>query len=115
VKKEPQVALAVKGILDLIKKISPGKSVELRIPPYGAIQCVAGSNHKRGTPPNTVEMSAQVLIELCYQPSKWAELVTGAHIAASEVESDLSRVFIRISQHHDDVVLWNILAKGRVN
>jgi hypothetical protein len=45
-KKDPQVAVAVKEILDLIKEISPGKTVELRIPPYGAIQCVAGGIHK---------------------------------------------------------------------
>ena len=52
--KDPQITATVKEILDLIKNISPGKSVELRVPPYGAIQCVAGSNHRRGTPPNTV-------------------------------------------------------------
>jgi len=82
VKKDPHLALAVKRILDLIKKISPGKSVELRIPPYGAIQCVAGTNHRRGTPPNTVEMSAQVLIQLRSNPKIWAELVASGQITA---------------------------------
>ena len=60
--KDPQIAASVKEILELIKDISPGKSVELRVPPYGAIQCVAGINHRRGTPPNTVEMSGQTLV-----------------------------------------------------
>ena len=99
-KKDPQVAAKVKEILELIKQISPGKTVELRIPPYGAIQCVAGSNHKRGTPPNTVEMSAQVLIQLRSNPKMWSELVAEGHISASGVASDLSSVFSRLSQHY---------------
>ena len=99
-KKDPQIAAAVKEILDLIKKISPGKSVELRIPPYGAIQCVAGGNHKRGTPPNTVEMNAQVLIQLRSNPKMWAELVASGQISASGVASDLSLVFDQLSQKY---------------
>ncbi len=99
-KKDPQIAAAVKEILDLIKKFSPGKSVELRIPPYGAIQCVAGGNHKRGTPPNTVEMSAQVLIQLRSNPKMWAELVKSGQISASGVASDLSSVFDQLSQKY---------------
>jgi hypothetical protein len=98
VKKDPQIAAIVKEILDLIKKTSPGKSVELRIPPYGAIQCVVGSNHKRGTSPNTVEMSAQVLIQLCQNPERWDEFVTLGQITASGVASDLSPVFSKLSK-----------------
>jgi len=100
VKKDPQIAVEVKEILDLIKKISPGKSVELRIPSYGAIQCVAGSTHKRGTPPNTVEMSAQVLIQLRSNPKMWAKLVASGQISASGVASDLSSVFAQLSQKY---------------
>jgi hypothetical protein len=99
VKKDPQVAVEVKEILDLIKKISPGKSVELRIPPYGAIQCVVGINHKRGTPPNIVEMSAHVLINLCSNPDKWAEFLKAGQISATGVASDLSLVFVQLSKH----------------
>ena len=99
-KKDPKIAVEVKEILDLIKKISPGKSVELRIPPYGAIQCVQGINHKRGTPPNTVEMSAQVLIQLRSNPKMWAELVAAGLISASGVASDLSSVFDQLSQKY---------------
>jgi hypothetical protein len=100
VKKDPQISVIVKEILGLIKEISPGKSVELRIPPYGAIQCVAGINHKRGTPPNTIEMSAQVLIQLRNDPDSWAELVAAGQIAASGVNTDLSMVFNQISQYY---------------
>jgi hypothetical protein len=98
--KDPQIAATIKEILDLIKRISPGKSVELRIPLCGAIQCVTGNNHKRGTPPNTVEMSAQVLIRLRSNPKMRAELVAQGHIMASGAASDLSSVFSRLSQHY---------------
>ena len=99
-KKDPQIAVEVKEILDLIKKISPGKSVELRIPLYGAIQCVTGSTRKRGTPPNTVEMNAQVLIQLRRNPKMWVELAASGQISASGVASDLSSVFEQLSQKY---------------
>ena len=91
--KDLDVKAQVKLILDLITSISPGKSVELRIPPYGAIQCVAGSNHRRGTPPNTVEMSGPTLIKLIAQPELWSDLVANGEISASGIASDLSPVF----------------------
>ena len=91
--KDPQITAAVKEILDLIKNISPGKSVELRVPPYGAIQCVAGSNHRRGTPPNTVEMSGQTLIRLINEPSLWITLCESGEVRASGLLSDLSNIF----------------------
>jgi hypothetical protein len=93
VNKDPQITATVKEILDLIKNISPGKSVELRVPPYGAIQCVAGSNHRRGTPPNTVEMSGQTLIRLIKEPSLWIPLCESGEVRASGLHSDLSNVF----------------------
>jgi hypothetical protein len=93
VTKDPQITATVKEILDLIKNISPGKSVELRVPPYGAIQCVSGSNHRRGTPPNTVEMSGQTLIRLINEPSLWITLCESGEVRASGLLSDLSNVF----------------------
>ncbi len=91
--KDPQITPAVKEILDLIKNISPGKSVELRVPPYGAIQCVAGGNHRRGTPPNTVEMSGQTLIRLINEPALWITLCESGEVRASGLLSDLSNLF----------------------
>ena len=91
--KDPEFSATVKEILDLIKGISPGKSVELRVPPYGAIQCVAGSKHRRGTPPNTVEMSGQTLLRLINEPSLWASLCDSGEVRASGLLSDLSKVF----------------------
>ena len=91
--KDPQITAAVKEILDLIKNNFPGKSVELRVPPYGAIQCVAGSNHRRGTPPNTVEMSGQTLVRLINEPALWSSLCESGEVRASGLLSDLSNVF----------------------
>ena len=91
--KDPQITATVKEILDLIKGISPGKSVELRVPPYGAIQCVAGGNHRRGTPPTTVEMSGQTLVRLIKEPALWITLCESGEVMASGVASDLSNVF----------------------
>ena len=91
--KDPQITATVKEVLDLVKSISPGKSVELRVPPYGVIQCVAGSNHRRGTPPNTVEMSGQTLIMLINEPLLWSSLCESGEVMASGVVSDLSNIF----------------------
>ncbi len=91
--KDPQITAAVIEVLDLIKDISPGKSVELRVPPYGVIQCVSGSNHRRGTPPNTVEMSGQTLLKLINEPALWSSLCESGEVRASGLLSDLSNVF----------------------
>jgi hypothetical protein len=93
VKKDPATALKVKKILEAIKKAAPGSSVELRIPLYGTIQCVAGSSHRRGTPPNTVEMSGQTLIRLINEPSLWSDLCESGEVRASGLLSDLSNLF----------------------
>ena len=82
----------VKKILDLVKSVAPGKSVELRVPPYGVIQCVAGGNHRRGTPPNTVEISGQTLVRLINEPSLWSSLCESGEVRASGLLSDLSNV-----------------------
>ena len=95
--KYPQITATVKEVLELVKSISPGKSVELRVPPYGAIQCVAGRNQRRGTPPNTVEMSGQTLIRLINEPALWISLCESGEVRASGLLSDLSNVFAQVS------------------
>ncbi len=101
--KDPQVAVQVNEILNIIKELSPGGLVELRIPRYAAIQCVAGGNHKRGTPPNTVEMSGQVLINLINDPSSWHHLCAQGDIAASGINSDLSEIFILAGERYKKI------------
>jgi Bacterial SCP ortholog len=96
-KKVPEVALEVAKIFKLIKEISPGKAVELRVPPYGAIQCCEGAIHRRGTPPNQVEMSANILIHLAINPGSWSGLSSQGQIRASGLASDLSMLFTQLS------------------
>ena len=96
-KKDPQVALEVAKIFKLIKEISPGKAVELRVPPYGVIQCVEGAIHRRGTPPNQVEMSVDTLIHLAINPGSWTGLIGQGQIRASGLASDLSKLFTQVS------------------
>ena len=98
--KDPQITATVNKILDLIKGISPGKSVELRVPPYGAIQCVSGSNHRRGTPPNSVEMSGQTLLKLINEPALWSSLCESGEVRASGLLSDLSNVFAQAAMKY---------------
>ncbi|MBA1838084.1 hypothetical protein GC584_08460 [Corynebacterium sp. zg912] len=54
----------------------PGHSVELRVPPFVAVQCVEGPRHTRGTPPNVVEM----------KPEVWLRLATGLTTFDAELE-----------------------------
>ena len=88
----------VREILSVIQQIAPGKSVELRIPPYAAIQCVTGVVHRRGTPPNVVEMNAETLIKLIDNPNQWADLCNQGSISASGANSDISRFLAHASK-----------------
>ena len=55
---------AVKESLAALAELAPGHSVEVRVPPYAAIQCIEGPRHTRGTPPNTVETDARTWLAL---------------------------------------------------
>ena len=95
-----EIRAQVKKILVLLKSLAPGKSVELRVPPYGAVQCVAGSNHRRGTPPNTVEMSGQTLIRLINEPALWGPFCDSGEVRALGLLSDLSKVFAQAAEKY---------------
>jgi hypothetical protein len=60
----PVLATAVRFLLEDLAERIPGNSVEVRVPLFGAVQCVPGPDHRRGTPPNVVEMSAQIWLAL---------------------------------------------------
>ena len=97
-KQDLEIKIQVKQILKVIEEIAPGKSVELRVPPYAAIQCVAGSTHRRGTPPNVVEMDAQTLLKLSKNPQNWDQLCSEGAISASGTHSNLSEIFSGVSK-----------------
>jgi hypothetical protein len=73
----------------------PGRSVELRIPPYVAVQCVAGPRHTRGTPPNVVETDPVTWVLLATGRESWADAAAGGRIHASGARSDLSDLLRR--------------------
>ena len=90
---------AVKFFLEKIKAIAPGRSVELRIPPYSAIQIIEGTNHRRGTPSAVVEMNAKTFVLLATGEINWQTANEAGTISASGERSDLSAFFpIRINQ-----------------
>ena len=88
----------VKKIIKAVEQFAPGKLVELRIPPYAAIQCVEGGNHRRGTPPNVVEMTGDTLINLVNEPAKWETFCKQGLISASGTSSNLSQLFEEVSK-----------------
>lgn len=96
--RDPLVLLQVKAILEQIAKLAPGHAVELRIPPYSAIQCCEGPSHTRGTPPNVVEMGADELFGLLRGTLDWADGIDDGRITASGERSDLSLLFQQAAQ-----------------
>lgn len=92
-----EVKSQVKEILRITKQVAPGRSVELRILPYAAIQCVTGIVQTRGTPPNVVEMEGQVLIESFQNPDLWDKFCRNGLISASGTNANLQAVFTEAS------------------
>lgn len=84
--------VAVKHLLSLLRAKAPGRSVEVRIPPYAAAQIVEGVRHTRGNPPASVECGARTFIELCCGDLSWSEAVDSTRLMASGERSDLSRL-----------------------
>jgi hypothetical protein len=97
-KQDLEIKNQIKHILKVIEELAPGRSVELRVPPYVAIQCVNGSTHRRGTPPNVVEMSGQTLITLSKNPDLWDQLCSEGAISASGTNSNLAELFVQVSK-----------------
>ena len=64
--RDPQVLAEVKETLALLTERAPGRAIEVRIPPYAAVQCGEGPTHTRGTPPNVIEMDAQTWLAVSY-------------------------------------------------
>ena len=81
---------AVRGLLALLAETSPGRAVEVRVPPYGAVQCGEGPRHTRGTPPNVVEMDSATWLRLATGRLTWAAAVDAALVSANGSRADLS-------------------------
>nr|WP_197939028.1 sterol carrier family protein [Phytohabitans flavus] len=81
---------AVRELLSALARRAPGRSVEVRIPPYGAVQVGEGPRHTRGTPPNVVEMDPVTWVRLATGRIGWDEAVTQGRISASGSRADIS-------------------------
>jgi Bacterial SCP ortholog len=81
---------AVRALLAELGVLAPGHSVEVRVPPYGAIQCVAGPRHTRGTPPNVIETDPLTWIALATGRLSWSDARRTGRVTASGIRADLS-------------------------
>jgi len=81
---------AVKTSARWLSQQVPGRSVELRVPPFVAVQCVPGPRHTRGTPPNVVETDAATWLRLATGALGWADAVAQGTVVASGNRADLS-------------------------
>ena len=85
-------ATAVRYLLQLLAEKAPGNSVEVRIPPFGAVQVIEGPRHTRGTPPNVVETDAATWIALATGEEQWADAAAAGRVIASGTRADISDI-----------------------
>jgi hypothetical protein len=86
----PALRAAVRYSLALLAEQVPGRTVEVRVPPYAAVQCVPGPRHTRGTPPNVVETDPLTWLDLATGRLAWDAAVAAGRIYASGQRADLS-------------------------
>jgi uncharacterized SCP-like protein len=86
----PVLREAVRALLTDLARRAPGRSVEVRVPPYGAVQCGAGPRHSRGTPPNVVETDPVTWVLLATGRLTWAQALAEGRVRASGNRADLS-------------------------
>ncbi len=80
----------VKRTLALLAAKAPGYSVEVRVPPYGAVQAVEGGRHTRGTPRAVVETDPETWIAVATGELSWSDAIESGRIRASGERTDLS-------------------------
>lgn len=85
-------AMATRYLLQLLSDAAPGGSVEVRIPPHGAVQVVEGPEHNRGTPPNVVETDPATWIALATGKLSWGDAVEAGRVSASGSRADISEL-----------------------
>ncbi len=86
---------ASRALLAVLADRHPGRSVEVRVPPFAAVQCALGDpgpRHTRGTPPNVVETDAVTFLRLAVGRTLWPQAVASGKVAASGLRADLSPV-----------------------
>lgn len=89
--RDRKVLEEVKATLAQLEALAPGRAIEVRIPPYAAIQCGDGPTHTRGTPPNVIEMDADIWLALVRGELTWSVALESGKISASGARADLSQ------------------------
>lgn len=82
--------LLSKHFLALLSDRAPGKSVEVRVPPYAAAQVIEGVRHTRGTPPAVIETDPHTWIALAIGTLDWSTAVDEGRVRASGERTDLA-------------------------
>lgn len=85
-----ELGTAVRYLLQLLAERAPGNSVEVRVPPFGAVQVVEGPRHTRGTPPNVIETDAATWIALATGEAAWSDAVAAGLVRASGTRAELT-------------------------
>lgn len=91
-------ATAVRYLLQLLVERAPGNTVEVRVPPFGAVQCIEGPRHTRGTPPNVVEMDAPTWVAIATGAVGWGDALAAGRIHASGTRADIGDVLPLLRQ-----------------
>jgi len=90
--RDPEILEEVKQTLAALVARSPGRAIEVRIPPYAAVQCGEGPTHTRGTPANVIEMNAETWLALAKGERTWADAMAAGLINASGARADLTEL-----------------------
>lgn len=85
-----ELAAAVRLSLRTLEQLAPGHSVEVRVPPFAAVQCLGGPQHTRGTPPNVVETDPRTWLLLATERLAWADALEQGRVDASGSRADLA-------------------------
>ena len=96
---DPVFVMAVRYLLEELAEAAPGNSVEVRVPPLGATQCIEGPRHTRGTPPNVVEMSPRVWFDLALGNVSWEDASAEHLVSSSGVRASLDEVLPLTLKH----------------
>lgn len=83
-------AVAVRALARVLAERERGSAVEVRVPPFVAVQCGHGPRHTRGTPPNVVEMDPWTWVRLAAGRATWESEMAAGRVAASGRRADLS-------------------------
>ena len=87
---------AVRVSLRMLAQLAPGATVEVRVPPSGAVQCVSGPRHTRGTPPNVVETDPRTWLELATGRIEWAQAFSAGRVMAAGIVVDVARLLLMV-------------------